>query len=107
MSIQQPDPSRGVRVYLDGKVVKRSANLRGVLDYARTHGVHAVYVDPNNRSKPESDGAWVVFIFDNGAHCTTEWASFTVACQWIMARRSWGMHKRKYTAEPGTVVYDA
>jgi len=76
-----------VQIVKDGRTVATSANLRGILDYARVHSVVRVYVHQcDNPAK-----VLVLFVFDNGARSMTEWASFGVACDWIMSRRSWGL----------------
>lgn len=72
-----------VEIIRQGKVIHRSRNLRGLLDYARRNSVQAVSI---NRL-PE--GAMLIVRFFNGATCSTAFADCSVCIGWIKARRSW------------------
>jgi len=76
-----------VQIVKDGGTVATSRNLRGILDYAREHGVVRVYVHLSSITAK----VLVLFVFADGARSMTEWASFGVACDWIVARRSWDL----------------
>jgi len=96
-----------IEVTLKGKTVKRSKNLRGILDYARKEPVVKVYVKPNKAWEPCAldCGAFVTFVFYDGAKSRVEFASASVAHDWILARRSWGKPLDKYIVLDA-VVYD-
>ena len=77
---------RGTEIILNGEVVKRSRNLRGVLDYARTQPVLKCEID-----RVEKRGGYTVkFTFYNGATEESSWASDVCALDWCYSRRSWG-----------------
>lgn len=69
------------------KTVAKSKNLRGILTYARKHGVAGVGVTKKQH------GANVAFKFADDAWALVMFADFTVAVQWINARRSWDMQR--------------
>lgn len=73
-------------ITLNGKIVSRSQNLRGILDYARKFPVESAYV----RRMPEGK-ARVKIVFSNRAISVTQWESYIIAIQWIKSRRSWGI----------------
>jgi hypothetical protein len=89
------DPAYGVPsaasqphvIYCGGKIVSRFRNLRGVLFYARKHGVKEVTL-----AAQEDHAALVYFQFVNGGECWVSFNSYTVAQGWIRSRRSWGLH---------------
>jgi hypothetical protein len=70
----------------DGEPVARSKNLRGILAYARRSPVKRASAYAKG-----DGGAFVVFIFNNGAESRVDFASFAVAKAWIASRRSWGL----------------
>ena len=78
-------------IYLKTRPVKRSRNLRGILDYARVSPV--VSVDCQRVVREPLTGGLpvysVTFIFDNGAIGESDWQDWRVLVQWIKARRSW------------------
>ena len=83
-----------VQIVKDGMTVATSHNLRGILDHARAHGVVRVYVHRLSLTAKVK----VLFVFADGSQSMTEWASFGVACDWLMARRSWGLSlSREFT----------
>lgn len=70
-----------------GAIVARSRNLRGILSYARKSPVATVSVSSYSPVRC----AHVYVQFDDGAECRTQFSSYTVAVQWVRARRSWGL----------------
>lgn len=84
-----------ITIYLKDQPVSKSKNLRGILDYARRFPVVSVYV----QRYPETGGAAVQFAFDNGADAFADFNSYTIACNWINARRSWHLTRRENSAE--------
>ena len=67
-----------------GEVVRRSRNLRGILDYARKQPVTSVSITRTH------DGATVYVNFYDNAVCLCTFGCFTVARDWFTNRRSWG-----------------
>lgn len=72
----------------DDRVVSRSRNLRGILDYHTKVGV-------KNAVAWESDKSLEVEFYD-GAYTRVEFADFSVLVSWLMARRSWNGRSVKY-----------
>jgi len=86
-----------IEIIKDGKIIHTSKNLRGILDYARVSAVKAVRVSRDtgtshysqNRITPGGNpynGILEVEYFD-GAVSGSFFASFTVLCGWVKARR--------------------
>jgi hypothetical protein len=75
-----------IEITKQGKVVSRSRNLRGLLDYARKSFVRHV-----TAYKTQGGGAWLAVYFDDGSWCPAEFADYSVCCRWLMARRSWDL----------------
>lgn len=70
----------------DGVIVKRSRNLRGVLDYARQHPVIKAEID-----YVETSGGYLVkFYYWDNAASQSNWADADVARCWVYDRLSWG-----------------
>lgn len=70
-------------IELNGKVVARSRNLRGLLDYARKHFIHRVAVYKQN-------GHGRLYVeFENGAQCRHMFEDYSVLVGWVLSRRSW------------------
>lgn len=76
-------------IYHKGQAVKRSKNLRGIIEYARqTSDVAEITVE--RLTNPDKGTFYpVTFIFRNGAECSVDWADWRVLVRWIKARRSW------------------
>lgn len=71
-----------------GDVIRRSRNLRGVLDYARdVSPVQTVSITA--RHVPGESVYHVRFTFDDGSTCTAPFADWRVAADFLLARRSW------------------
>lgn len=76
-------------VYLDGKPVSRSKNLRGLIRYGHKHGVRSVTIV--NTGVSAGEGAVVTVWFKNNATIRVEFVSFTVAVEFFEKRQSkWG-----------------
>lgn len=94
-----------VDIIKDGKVVGRSQNLRGQLEYARKSPPVRVELEAR------ADGcAFVLTIYADGARSGTEWASFDVADHFYRRRahnRASNYSGLVRTAAPGRVVYSA
>lgn len=75
-----------VEIVKNGCVVSRSKNMRGIIDYVRKHSsMEEVRVLPATEG-----GAFLEFLFRNGARCIVYFNSRDVAIGWIISRRSWG-----------------
>jgi len=85
------------------EIVKRSSNLRGILDYARKSEVVRVHIVKLTKETKDAYrkmygekfvyDAMMFVTFANRAHCAAKWQSFNVACHWVENRRSWGLRK--------------
>jgi len=72
-----------------GKVIHRSRNLRGILDYARHTWIEEAV------AQPAQEGKGILSVtFGDGCTCMTEFADFTVLCWWLRCRRSWAAVRR-------------
>jgi len=70
----------------NGVVVRRSQNLRAILDHARRTPVFRATCH-----KDSDGGAIVFFEFNSGEWSRVSFADYTVAKRWVKARRSWGL----------------
>lgn len=73
-----------VQIIRDGRQVARSRNLRGIVDYARKHGMDYVNVD-EIRSEDEQ-GAIVTFNFSDGAWSIVTFNDYFVAVDYVARR---------------------
>lgn len=74
-----------VTIERQGKTVSRSKNLRGILTYARNHGVHIAQAIP-----AKTDGKGVLAVkFRDGAEVATQFESYEVLRDWLRGRHSW------------------
>lgn len=87
--------SRSVEIEVDGIVVARSRNLRGILAYHRhgRHSIRPVYV-VRASAHPAEDApactAGMLFVtWSDGAECRAPFASYAALKDWLMARRDW------------------
>lgn len=78
-----------VEIFKEGKRIKYSKDLRGILDYARKHGVAKVIIV--ERKFASEFGGTLYILFGNGATVKTGFKSYGVLESWIAARRSWGL----------------
>lgn len=83
-------------------LVKRSRNLRGILDYARVSPVQSI--DCQRLISETSDARLysVTFLYDNGAIGESDWNDWRVLVHWIKARRSWDV--QRFTGIPEFVA---
>jgi len=72
-----------------GQVIRRSRNLRGILDHARRTWIEEASASP----APHGKGILHV-TFGDWSTCQTEFASFEVLCWWLRSRRSWAGVRR-------------
>ena len=73
-----------VEIWKDGKIIGRSRNLRGLRARCGTHLVHTVSI---MHGPHESMGVLAV-IFEDGACCRAEWASYDVLCYALLNWRN-------------------
>lgn len=75
-------------VFLAGKLVARSKNLRGMRDYGRRSPV--ARVECRKRNAHPKDPAGVIRVeYANGATCTADFASYNIMVDFVRNRRSW------------------
>lgn len=74
-----------VEIIKDAKVIRRSRNLRGLLDYPRhfSRYVRRVSIEPH------SNGGRLSVFYADGAFASADFASFSVLQGWLRSRRSW------------------
>ena len=77
-----------IEITIDARVVARSKNLRGILDYARKS---QVWVSHWIMKKESDSRALVCVTYSDNAKSVFHFESFTVAQGWIRARRVWGL----------------
>lgn len=66
--------------------IRRSRNLRGLLDHARRKAPKIARLEPS----ATDSGAWILTVtFDGGDTALSRWQDWTVCADWIAARRSW------------------
>lgn len=85
--------SHGTKIFdtcMSGKIIRRSRNLRGLLDHARRTAVLSAYV--RNCDHGEAD---LIVQYANGNFGTAHFASFAVCRDWVRSRRSWGLKHTK------------
>ena len=78
-----------VEIFKDGKRISYSKDLRGIIDYARKHGVAKVIIV--ERKFASEFGGTLYILFGDGATVKTGFRSYDVLEGWIAARRSWGL----------------
>lgn len=73
-------------VIKNGAIIRRSRNLRGMLDYARTSLVAAVETmrDPANNTR-----GILAVTYADGATCRASFASFNIMIDFVRNRRTW------------------
>jgi hypothetical protein len=78
-----------VEIMLNGKVIHRSRNLRGLISHAHRVGVAKASVW---RTSPACGGRAYIEYRD-GSYCRTEFADFTIARDFFRARwQKWGLY---------------
>lgn len=71
-----------INIIKGGQIIRSSANLRGLLDYARHNPPSKVYVTQLNQA-----GTGLV-LFKDGATCRANFASYSIMLDWFDKRRS-------------------
>ena len=69
----------------DNKAIRKSRNLRGLLDYAREHSICRLSIYERNEETETS--AYIYVGFTNGAWCCVNFADYRVLRMWVSARR--------------------
>lgn len=69
----------------NGKVIRRSRNLRGVLEYPRHFSRYVQRVS----IEPHSNGGRLSVFYADGAFASADLADFAVLQDWLRSRRSW------------------
>ena len=83
-----------IEIVRNGKVVSRSKNLRGILDYARKSAPQWII-----KSKSVKDGGNLRILYNDGAVAHASFASYFIMLDWIEARRCL-QYVRIITTEP-------
>lgn len=90
-----------VEIILDGKVIRRSQNLRGLISHAGRVGVHKVSVYAQHgvlglwaSNDRHYYGKGFVYVeYRDGSICRTEFAEFGIARDFFRARwKRWGLY---------------
>lgn len=81
-------PSSQTRISdMHGRTIKRSQNLRGVLEFARANPCNVVEL---RALEGEQSGFYgVAFHFEGGAHSYHVWSDWRVLMDWLRSRRTW------------------
>ena len=74
------------------RVVSKSKNLRGILTYARKHGIKSAHT-----MRTVGGYGWLSIYFADGAFCKAHFQSHSVLESWLAARRSWKLKKLQDT----------
>ncbi len=73
---------------VENKIVSRSRNLRGILDFARNRTINSIEVQ-----RDCYEGILAIHLAEGSQNYRysyrTRFASYTVLCDWLAARRSW------------------
>lgn len=84
----------------DGKVIHRSRNLRGILEYARRILIDSVTIKPVFSSDApfvHSKASAILFVrWIDGATCETDFASFTICVDWCKDRSKFSRWPHKW-----------
>lgn len=75
-----------VNIIKGGCVIRHSANLRGLLDYARHAAPVAVYFAPVGQG--QGKGGTALVHFKDGATCRVNFASYQIMLDWFDQRRA-------------------
>lgn len=89
----------GIEIKKDSRIVARSRNLRGLLDYARRKNIWVICV----AIWKTDQGAMLDFTYSDKAMARVDFADFAVARDWIRARRSWGL---SMTSKPDDSTFE-
>lgn len=98
----------GTAVIKNGAIVKRSKNLRGMLDYSRVSPVVRV-ATMRNKDLPVRGDLLVEYL--NGAYCSASFASYHIMIDFVRNRRGWRgadiKHQNEdigYLSKPGVIA---
>jgi hypothetical protein len=78
-----------------GRTVRRSKNLRGVLTHYRAKPQDIVVKVCDAKL---TDGYTVTFYWQDGDHCATTFADWRVLLTWLAARRAWSIQRVTFDA---------
>lgn len=81
----------GTQIEKNGQIIRRSKNLRGLVDYARVSPV--VRIESTPVKGHEVCGTMRVF-YKDGAVSRANFASYHIMIDWIRNRRTWRGAKR-------------
>lgn len=82
-----------VEIWKEGKCIRHSKNLRGLIRYGHKNGVREVRLErhPPKLAEVIGEGCLVWMEFQDGAVCSTDFADFSVARDFFCKRaRRWG-----------------
>lgn len=70
----------------EGREIRRSRNLRGLLDHARREVPETARLEPS----ASDSWAWILTVnFANGDSAVSIWQDWTVCADWLAGRRAW------------------
>lgn len=75
----------GVSIEKNGRIIRRSKNLRGIIDYARTSPASRVELTPQGVTRGR-----VRVIYADGAVTSAQFNSYRIAVDWVRRRRIFG-----------------
>lgn len=76
----------GTQIVKNGKVIRKSKNLRGLRDYARISKVLHVKLTPYGYKKLNGH---LKVVYADGAASEAHFASYHIMVDWVRNRRSW------------------
>lgn len=74
----------GTAVEYRGELIRKSKNLRGMLEYARISKVSRVELSPAGKLNGR-----LRVVYANGATSSAHFASYHIMVDWVRNRRSW------------------
>jgi hypothetical protein len=88
----QPAVGDPLHIVLNGKIIHRSQNLRGLITHARRAGVSSVSVLSTKPTSIYGEGL-VFVVFADKSWCRVRFASFTIARDFFRKRwAKWGLY---------------
>lgn len=98
----------GAKIFHDCKLVAKSRNFRGILDYARKYPVKRIRVTRLLSESPNGERFYpVTFTFQNGAIGEIDFADWRVLARVILSRRSWDFPSIRCSGLPEFVYHMA
>ena len=73
-----------VNIEKNGKIIRKSSNLRGILDYARISKPSRIELTPQGKCNGR-----LRVIYTDGAVTSAHFASYHIMVDWVRNRRSW------------------